>query len=592
VFGEVWLARKKGSGIEKAVKVLLQAADHEAAERERRALELIKNLRHPYLLATDDFWIADNRLHIAMELADCTLRDQLRRYREAGQKGLPLSELLGYLWEAAEGLDFLHSRHVIHRDVKPDNILLLHGHAKVGDFGLARYQEEVLAPMRTFAGTPAYMAPEVWGREGGPASDQYSLAVAYAELRQGTPPLHPRAIQDMLLAHSAGEFEFTEPITEAERPVLLKALSLKPEDRYPSCRAFVEALCVTLDYAGVPRSSGGFTPVLGPDGNFEHVPTERDTEGPPVTQVAKVRETAVVDSRISEPKGLTGGRIRQRAVLAVLFLCLAAGLGYGIRQMLGDHPINTGNGQTDTPHDPKVKPPLPPGFAATAGATEVLLADGRRVFDTVQYRLGSESVVFRLVPAGEGVAPFYMQESKVWNTLYASGGVSPPTESNSNGPFAPVTNVTVEEATTFASKIPGGRLPSAREWDHAAGFHSRPVREEITLPGGAPRVKLRQPLPTVGIEAGTDVNRFGFRDMAGNGREWTRTLFTRADGAEKLLEASPPGTNDLVIIRGRGFTFGRGLTYQDIKEEQTVPQTQFGDKRSPYTSFRVAFSAP
>jgi serine/threonine protein kinase len=145
VFGEVWLAQKKGSGIEKAVKVLLQAADHETANRERRALELIKNLRHPYLLATDDFWITDNRLHVAMELADGTLRDQLRRHREAGERGIPVAQLLGYMWEAAEGLDFLHSRHVVHRDIKPDNILLLHGHAKVGDFGLARYQEEVLA---------------------------------------------------------------------------------------------------------------------------------------------------------------------------------------------------------------------------------------------------------------------------------------------------------------------------------------------------------------------------------------------------------------------------------------------------------------
>ena len=76
VFGEVWLARKRTSGIEKAIKIVTQPADKEAAQRERRALELIKNLRHPYLLATEDFWVADHRLHIVMELADCTLRNR------------------------------------------------------------------------------------------------------------------------------------------------------------------------------------------------------------------------------------------------------------------------------------------------------------------------------------------------------------------------------------------------------------------------------------------------------------------------------------------------------------------------------------
>ena len=89
VFGEVWLARKKTSGIEKAIKIVSQSAEKETSKRERRALELIKNLRHPYLLATEDFWIADHRLHIVMELADCTLRNRLEVCREAGHSGIP-----------------------------------------------------------------------------------------------------------------------------------------------------------------------------------------------------------------------------------------------------------------------------------------------------------------------------------------------------------------------------------------------------------------------------------------------------------------------------------------------------------------------
>ena len=164
VFGEVWLARKRTSGIEKAIKIVTQPADKDAAQREFRALELIKNLRHPYLLATEDFWVSDNRLHIVMELADCTLRGRLMPAAKHGHPGIPEDELIGYIREAAEGLDYLHGKHVVHRDVKPDNILLLHGHAKVADFGLARQQDKTMGAMKTFAGTPAYMAPEIWGK--------------------------------------------------------------------------------------------------------------------------------------------------------------------------------------------------------------------------------------------------------------------------------------------------------------------------------------------------------------------------------------------------------------------------------------------
>ena len=87
--------------------------------------------------------------------------------------------------------------------------------------------------MKTFAGTPAYMAPEMWGKEGGPASDQYSLAVTYAELRQGFAPIRPCAIPDMLVAHAEGDHEFSELIQEPERAIIVKALSKNPADRYP-----------------------------------------------------------------------------------------------------------------------------------------------------------------------------------------------------------------------------------------------------------------------------------------------------------------------------------------------------------------------
>jgi serine/threonine protein kinase len=571
VFGEVWLARKVTSGIEKAVKILLHAGDKEAASRERRSLELIKNLRHPYLLATEDFWVAGGRLHIVMELADHTLRNRLQRCREDGQPGIPPRELMGYLWEAAEGLDFLHASRVVHRDVKPDNILLLHGHAKVGDFGLARYQEEVLSPVKTFAGTPAYMAPEVWGREAGPASDQYSLAVTYAELRQGVAPIRPRAIPEMLVAHADGDYEFSDVIGDAERAVIVKALSKNVADRYPTCLAFAEALSEALGITHPRRPSG---PVAVPARRaVPPEPTHPDSEATSVTHAGSGKGTVVEDAQPPSPPAPTPRR--RRAATAALALLALAGLTaltvWGFSCTGGT--VGPG-GRGKFERDPE--------------AVETVLADGRKAWSWGIVRVGEVPVRFRLILGGEGpvaVEPFYVMESKVWNGLYRAAGMTPPAESAANGPDAPVTAITFAEASEFASRM-GGALPSPQEWDHAAGYYQRPPRPGVARGGSRPRILLARPGPAHGPNAREDVNEFDVLDMAGNGREWTRGIAAPTTVARAL------GPEDLLILRGRNYTLSRGLTFADLEYEQKVPQTQFAAARSPYTSFRVVLPVP
>src|SRR5262249_18421100 len=161
-------------GVEVAVKEIRFPLDQPESKRELGALELIKGLRHSYLLAIHDFWVENDRLYIAMELADSSL-SQLAGEHEA--KGIPPAEALPIFEEAAEALDFLHEHHVLHRDVKPANILLLGGHTKVADLGLAKFSPDQVAVSQTAAGTPAYMPPESFQNEFRAEGDQYALAL-------------------------------------------------------------------------------------------------------------------------------------------------------------------------------------------------------------------------------------------------------------------------------------------------------------------------------------------------------------------------------------------------------------------------------
>ncbi len=92
------------------------------------------------------------------------------------------------------------------------------------------------------------------------------------------------------------------------------------------------------------------------------------------------------------------------------------------------------------------------------------------------------------------------------------------------------------------------------------------------------------------MNAGTDINHFGLRDMAGNGREWTRMILMGA--GEREIGPAPLTATDRIILRGWGYTLSRGLTFDMLKYEQTTPWAQFATVRSPYTSFRVKIPLP
>jgi hypothetical protein len=240
-FGEVWRAEAPG-GVEVAVKMIHRTAGDQLTQMELRALELMKRLRHPFLLQVQAYWLSGDQLHIVMDLAEKTLLQRLHECQAKGLPGIPPEELLTYMRESAEALDFLHNNEVLHRDVKPANILLAKGHARLADFGLARLIMKTGVDLRaTMTGTPLYMGPEVWQQKVTPESDQYSLAATYVELRIGQ-PLFDADSQDAVKKNHMSLVPDLKSLPVAERKVIQKALAKKLEERYKNCTQFVEAL--------------------------------------------------------------------------------------------------------------------------------------------------------------------------------------------------------------------------------------------------------------------------------------------------------------------------------------------------------------
>ncbi len=284
-FGKVWKAVRPGE-TEVAVKII--RLDGGEGRREFRALEYVKRIRHANLVPIHAFWLKDihgrilddtpvetelsalptsppqpmpantaslsflaaKELVIEMGLCDKTLADRLDECLAEGLPGIPAGELLDYMDGATAAIDFLNSPihsfgqnrvGVQHCDIKPKNIMLVGGSVQVCDFGLAR----IVGPVRSTtvsAGTLAYEAPECL-QHGKPSAstDQYSLAISYYQLRTGRLPYEVETVGAVTHAILQGKFDFSG-VTPAEQAVLRRATATEPGRRYPSARAFAQAL--------------------------------------------------------------------------------------------------------------------------------------------------------------------------------------------------------------------------------------------------------------------------------------------------------------------------------------------------------------
>jgi tetratricopeptide (TPR) repeat protein len=258
-----------------AVKLLLPGRDRMGPARLRlqREAQAIARLSHPNVVAVHDVGTVGGQVFVAMELVEGV---DLARWLAAGPRSL--GEIVELFLQAGAGLAAAHAAELVHRDFKPENVLVgVDGRARVVDFGLVRKDDAAsmsssdasgpsvsrsdagadegqrLTVAGALMGTPAYMSPEQFeGSAGDARSDQFSFCVALHEALYGERPFEGGSPAELVYAVTHGELR--TPSTQRSVPwrlrqVLLRGLAVDPADRHPS----MEALMVAIRRAAAPR---------------------------------------------------------------------------------------------------------------------------------------------------------------------------------------------------------------------------------------------------------------------------------------------------------------------------------------------------
>ena len=258
-FAEVYLGEHLRLKTQAAIKVLYTALDEEDIEGFLREAQTVARLKHPHIVRVFDFDVQDHTPYLVM---DYLPNGNVRRAYPKGT-ALPLATIVSYVKQVASALQYAHDQKLIHRDVKPENMLLDQDNSIVlSDFGIAlmaqssRYQST-----QEVAGTAAYMAPEQFQGHPHRASDQYALGIVVYEWLSGDRPFHGT------FSEIASQHMFVPPPSLSEKSlaisadielIVMRSLAKDPQQRFESAMAFVAA----LEEASNPTQRSANTPIL------------------------------------------------------------------------------------------------------------------------------------------------------------------------------------------------------------------------------------------------------------------------------------------------------------------------------------------
>ena len=591
---EVYLARNRFLGSFFAIKVLSDTLANEPSlvarfEHEGRMAASLSN--HPNIVTIFDIG-ASNGLHFL--IMQFVAGEDLGTYLKREGK-LPLWSAANIIAQIAEALSCAESKGIVHRDVKPANILLDEsGRAKLVDFGISKVRDSLdglTRPGETF-GTPAYMSPEqVNGQTCDMRSDLYSLGAVFFELLSGRPPFLEDSSTAVLIAHlnrtPPSLMELDPGIPEICDRIIQKLLAKDPHDRYQSALELQHDL---LAY-GASSGPGDLRPVVNaklqkaldeanavPLCDSERITIQTDPEielpQPSVTptQVQKAthapsettRPIAAVSAPMPPERAPSSIWLLVGALLVTAILIVAAILYTASRR--SSVPL------ASLPHD------LPPTISDSHGRM-LLIPEGTFQFGSV----AGHTLKAVQLPA------YYIDETEVSNDEYrrfceATGHSPPATNEYATEPNAPVSGVSYSDATAYAAWA-GRRLPTEEEWEKAArGSDGRTYPWGNEPWTGAVPSQL-QPVDSTVLPRSPS----GAYNMAGNVWEWTATAYTPTpdDGSNMaLLLHSRDFSSDWRITKGGSFGPRSGQEF-DLSKHRPLPV----DARSPWIGFRCVKSA-
>lgn len=316
----VFLARQDRLGRDVALKIMQPQAlaSDDFTARFIKEGHIIARLQHPQIVTIYDLDIVDGLHYFSMEyLPQGTLSERI-------QRGLSPQEAIEITKRVAQALAFAHDQRVIHRDIKPQNILFrADGTPVLTDFGIARaagVEATHLTNIGMVVGSPRYMSPEQSMSEPIDArSDLYSLGVVLYEMLTGEPPYKANDVISLAMAHRTAPIPILSPKLAAYQPILERLLAKYPEDRFDSARDLIGALETfqTGDWS-LPAHEGGGTQVIARD----RAPGRADRSYPSGSRPAAQsrRETA------GKPPGPPNKKLWIALAVTLVVLSIAAGL--------------------------------------------------------------------------------------------------------------------------------------------------------------------------------------------------------------------------------------------------------------------------
>ena len=366
-------------------------SDANFVERFRAEATSLARLNHPNITTIYSLIPDGKNLYMVMELVRGHTLDEIIKERNAP---IAVRESLAITAQAADGIAYAHSMGVIHRDIKPSNLMIAeNGVLKIMDFGIARMRgSQRLTRSGSIVGTLAYMSPEqLRGEEGDESCDLYSLAIVLYEMLTGAPPFSATSEYDLMQAQINQRPDRLIPrVPGLDRKVedaLMKALAKKPAQRFPSTRAFSEALGASALRMDAPKILHNDTRLL-------------ETPAVPI-RVAPARHS-LWDRIMDMPGAVVPGWHRLSPDVK------AAGLGGGVALIVGlaavgviFHPFSSSTPPTvaavkaaaPATRPPAVKAPAGPaatpgGTAASLGSLDDIVAAANRGEAAAQNALG------------------------------------------------------------------------------------------------------------------------------------------------------------------------------------------------------------